>query len=149
MKSSKPIAGFAKMDTKTWTLVEYSHDELLKSLYWIWDGFDRAMMRMFLVYGTAESVLNHMLLDGEGVHVGVRKSEYLSGSKPILLAFAGNPEEKEGYDVYKCPLSEAPVFVHYFDEDECIKSTDLVQYQHEFFRLPNPYSKFIELWPQK
>ena len=167
MKSSKPTtqqitengdtAGFtvfkplgkAVLRNENHEIISYSHDELIKSLYWIWDAFDRAMMGMFLVYGTAESVINHMLLDGEGVHVGVRNAEYYSGSKPILIAFTGEPEKKEGFDIFKCPLSEAPVFVHYFDEAECIKSTDSVQYQNEYFKLPNPYSKFIELWPLK
>jgi hypothetical protein len=53
---------------------EYSHDELMKALYWAWDAFDRAQMGMFLVYDTAINAMNNGYQKGERVEVGTRLS---------------------------------------------------------------------------
>lgn len=100
-------------------------------------------MGMFLVYNTAEDVLQHKQLQGDGVHVGVRKMEWTTGSKPILDAFLNAPiEVTEKYSKYI--YEGVPVYIHIFDEDQCIKSTNQVMYENEYFMLPNTYKQFMD-----
>lgn len=119
------------------------HEKLLPALYWIWDGFDRAMMGMFPVYSTALSIISNKDLEGDGIHVGTRQLEWKSGSKPILDAFLGEPVDKSETFV-KYIHNDIPVFIHIFEDDPCIQSTNQVFYENEYFKLPNPYSRFIK-----
>lgn len=126
----------------------FTHAELLKALYWAWDAFDRATMGCFLVYTTAEMVLKKRMLEGNGVYVGTRRLEWESGSKSIFDSFAGEPNEKnEKYVTYI--VDGVPVFIYIFEDEQCIRSTDSVIYESEYFKLPNPYSEFIQLYPWK
>jgi hypothetical protein len=123
----------------------YSHDQLMKALYWIWDAFDRALINGFCVYETAESILGQKDMKGDAIRMGVRKLDWISGSKPIFDAFVGSPVvEEEKYCVYH--YENIPVVVHIFEEDECIRSVNTVMYKREYFKLPNPYSRFLELY---
>lgn len=71
--------------------------------------------------------------------------EWESGAKRIFDAFAGHPdEENEDFCMYM-HKGLIPVYVYIYDDSEYIKSLDTVVYEHEHFKIPNPYSKFIEL----
>lgn len=144
MKSSK---GFIPKDLEfrgtPVVLKGFSHDKLLPALYWIWDGFDRALMGMFLVYKTADDVRSKLLLEGDSIHVGVRQLEWDSGSRPILDDYLGKPVEITK-DWAKYMFENVPIYVHIFEDDPCIVETDTVLYEQENFCLPNTYEQFIE-----
>ena len=122
----------------------------MKALYWTWDAFDRSLMGMFLVYDTAADVLQNKQIQGDRITVGVRGNEWRSGSTPILKAFMGEPlEETEKYAKFKNPFNDVPVYVYIFPEDPCVTSTASVLYEQEYFKLPNTYRRFIEVFGAK
>lgn len=126
----------------------FSSDKLLNALFWVWDGFDRALINCFFVYDTAECILQNKDLEGDGVHVGVRKLEWgdnesRAGSRPIFEAFAGEPITKTD-KVWTYDYLGIPVFVHIFEEDPCILQTNQILYRNEYLKLPNPYKRFLE-----
>ena len=128
----------------------FAYDKLLQALYWIWDAFDRANMGMFLVYGTAESVFENKLPDGNKITVGVRLNEWNSGSTPILKAFTGEPlEVTEKYVRFKNPFNNVPIYLYIFKDDPCIINTQEILYEREYFKVPNTYKRFIEVFGDK
>ena len=117
----------------------------MNALYWMWDAFDRCMINFFLIYKTAEDVLAKRLLDGDGVYIGVRDVDWISGSKPIFTDFVGQPVEKtDKYELYM--FGNVPVYLYIFPDDICIRNPQTVLYERENFNLPNPYCQFIELY---
>ena len=129
---------------------EYTYDQLLQALYWIWDGFDRALMPMFLVYDTAESVLGKRLPEGNTIFVGVRNNEWTAGARTILYNFTGDPIEKTPtHEVFKNPFNGVLINVYRFNDDPCILNTQTVMYEREYFQLPNTYEQFIERFGQR
>lgn len=126
------------------TKPQFTHPQLLSALYYMWDAFDRALMPMFLCYDTAKSVINKGQLSGESIHVGVRENDWRSGSRAIVDAFAPIYEERLGYNLYY--FKDIPIYLHILPEAHCIKSTNIVLYQQEYFRLPNPYNEFEKLF---
>lgn len=86
------------------------------------------------------------MLEGDGLYIGVRKLEWNSGAKGIFDAFVGEPEEKtEKYHKYM--HGSIPVYIYLFDDSDCVRSTDQVLYENEYFKLPNTYQDFINLHP--
>lgn len=125
----------------------FPHDKLMQALYWIWDAFDRSAMGMFLVYGTAQSCMKNTDMIGDRITVGVRKNEWFSGSKPILMAFTGEPIELGvNYVVFKNPFNTVPVYVYIYSEDESIVSTGQILYENEYFKVPNTYERFVKVF---
>lgn len=121
------------------------HDKLLTVLYWIWDAFDRALMNMFLIGPTHDQVKAQKDLSGRHIYCGIRKLEWRSGGRRIFDVFAGAPDEETNEKaVYK--NSDVTVEVYFFDDDICISTTDQVLYRNENFRMPSPYSRFIEVF---
>jgi hypothetical protein len=117
----------------------------MKALYWAWDGFDRCAINFLVIYDTAESVMKRKDLKGDGVYIGVRKLDWEGTSRRVFDAFAGAPnevtEERETYLV-----DGIPVYIYSFDEDLCLRNPDIVLYEKENFNVPNPYSRFLELY---
>lgn len=122
----------------------FTHNQLLKALYWAHDLFDRANMAFFLVYNTAEDVLQKKQLEGDNVQVGVRLLEWNSGAKVIIDTFA-QPTSKDT-DTATFVYEGVPVVVHVYTDDPCITSPDTVIYHAEYFKLPNPYKRFMEVF---
>lgn len=136
MKSSK---------IKEVEVITLSHEQLMKGMYWAWDAFDRCLMNFFLVYKTAEDVLQKKQLSGDRVTIGVRKNDWISGSKGIFDSFAGYPEEKT--DAYeKFMVDGVPVYIYIFGDDACVRNPQTMLYERENFNLPNPYSQFLEVY---
>ena len=128
----------------------HTHDQLLNALFWVWDGFDRALINCFFVYETAECILQNKDLEGNGVHVGVRKLEWgnkdsRAGSRPIFEAFAGEAISKQD-TLWTYEYLSIPVYIHIFEEDFCIRETNQILYRNEYLKLPNPYKRFMELY---
>lgn len=129
---------------------KFTHDELLSALMWVWDSFDRAGMTMLAIFDTAKQIVSQSDLSGDGIDVGVRRLEWISGGKPILEGFL------EHYNIsYK--LSEdgklatydhngVPIRVHILEDNECLSNYDTIVYRMEHFKIPNPYEKFEELY---
>ena len=131
LKSSEYLAfcrycGKSVKSEKEWSEVHSEHsnyvftpDQLLNALFWVYDGFDRALINCFFVYSTAESILQNKDLEGDGVHIGVRKMEWgevesRAGSRPIFEAFAGEPISKDN-KLWKYDYLGVPVFIHVFE----------------------------------
>lgn len=133
----------------------YPPDKLMQALFWIWDAFERTNMGMFLVYETAECVLQNKDMTGDKITVGVRDLEWISGSTTILKAFTGNPveisinTEENRFEVFKSPFNEVPVYVYIFKAHPCITNTNQVFYRNEYFMLPNTYKEFINTYGSK
>lgn len=122
---------------------EFTNDELMQALYWLWDGFDRALINFFLIYKTANAVIQRQLLHGDAIFVGVRDVDYKSGSWPIFKDFAGEPIEKsDNHETYL--YNNVPVYIFIFPDDACTRNLNPVLYQMENFNLPNPYEEFQE-----
>lgn len=146
-KSEVPLYPIDPVVIKDAFDIDFPFDKLMQALYWVWDAFERSSVGMFLVYGTAEVVLQNKLMEGDRITVGVRGNEWRSGSIPILKAFTGEPvETTEKYVVFKNPLNDVPVYVYIFHEDPCILNTQDVLYEREYFKLPNTYKQFIEVF---
>lgn len=141
MRSSE--AGFTQLYIEHQS---FSHSTLIQSLYWIWDAFDRALIKMFVVGPTHESIKNNNDLSGDTIHVGVRRLEWESGSRSVFNAFAGAPEE-ENKELAKYNHNGIIVLVHVYEDDPSINTLDSKMYFGENFNLPTPYSRFQKyLW---
>ena len=102
-------------------------------------------MPMFLIYDSAEWVINKKLPEGDTIYIGVRNNEWNAGARTVLYNFTGDPIEKTPtHEVFKNPFNGALVCVYRFNDDPCIINTAQVLYEHEYFQLPNTYQQFIE-----
>lgn len=124
---------------------QYSHDQLLQALYWIFDAFERSNMNFFLIYSTAESVLEQKDLEGDKITVGVRDMIWASGARQIFETYVQYVEKVDNKLTYTAD-NGVPVEVTVFRDDECIMSPDVKMYHSEAFHLPNPYSRFLEVY---
>lgn len=125
-------------------LQEFSSQQLLDALYWIWDAFERSNVPFFLVFQTAEDAIKQHDLTGDRVEIGVRRMEWVSGGKRIIDAFVMPLSEGKDEAIYE--YRGVPVIVHVYDDSDCVVQTDMVRYRYEEFKIPNPYSKFKELY---
>ncbi len=123
-------------------LEKLSHENLLKALYWAFDIFERAAMPFFLVYSTAESVFGKKELEGDSVHVGVRINEWTSGMRRVQDSYRVIGDNTFEFT----SLEGVPITLHVFEDDHCIRATDSQVYYNEIFQLPNPYSRFLEVY---
>lgn len=128
---------------------KYTHDELRAALYWAWDAFDRAGILMLCIGKTGEQVKHNDPLSGDGIDLGVRKLEWISGAKPVLDAFLEHNDikiETKGNMVIYDYLG-IPVRIRVLDpDDDCLFNADTVVYEVETFRIPSPYERFQELY---
>lgn len=130
-------------------IISYPHEKLLESLYWIYDVFERSNMNFFLVYSTAEKVLQKRQLEGDKVEIGVRRLEWENGSRDLFDTYM----QDEGIEAvfeddrvfYRSP-NGIPLIIYLFDDHICVRSLDQVPYENEYFQMPNPYSQFMEVF---
>lgn len=134
-----------KINPEAVVISDYSHDQLLQALYWIFDAFERPAMPFFVIGDTAKSVLEHKELTGDKITVGVRDMIWLSGAKSIFDTYI-QPKEVDGDKYTYIADNGVPVEVHVFKDDVCISSPDSKMYYNEVFQLPNPYSRFEEVY---
>lgn len=124
----------------------FSNDQLMKALYYAWDAFDRCLMQWFLVGDTAEQAIKQVDLRGDGIDIGVRKMEWVSGTERIFSAWMGEPTEAT--DTLKTYYHEGvPIRLHIYEpDDDCIIATDNFMYRNEQFSVPNPMQRFKEVY---
>lgn len=124
--------------------------DLEDALMWIWDAFERSAMPFFLIHQTYEDAKNDRPLTGDHVEIGVRYNEWTSGPRRILNAFTLPIEENDMVAEYRFGgvdnNKSIPVIVRIYPDHECIIATDQIRYRYEEFQIPNPYSKFKELY---
>ncbi len=128
---------------------KFDHDELRSALYWAWDAFDRAGILFFCIFKTGEQVRHNDPLSGDGLDLGVRKLEWVSGAKPVLDAFLDHNDIKidDQGDIVTYDYLGVPVRMHILDpDDDCLFNADTVVYEVEHFRIPNPYERFEQLY---
>jgi len=118
---------------------------LLNALYWIFDAFERSNMTFFLTYSTAESVLEQKDLEGDKITVGIRDMIWQSGARQIFDTYVQYKDKEDNKLTYIAD-NGVPVELTIFSDDECIMSPDTKMYHSEAFQLPNPYSRFLEVY---
>lgn len=119
-----------------------THESLLKSLYWVYDFMDRALIDFFVVGKTADAVKNTKELYGDKLTVAVRKSAWESGSRRIADSFATPLTETPEVVTYE--YEGVPITLYVLEDNDAISSLDQKIYHSEFFKLPNPYELFVE-----
>lgn len=124
---------------------ELTHDQLIRTLYVIWDGFKRSYMDFFLLRQTAKDALAGKQLTGGHIDIGVRKNEWVSGNKPILDIFFENEHVKvvkDNTEIYEGIYQDVPFTIHLFSENECLSSLIPFNYEHERWLVPNRFEHF-------
>lgn len=124
---------------------DLGHEELIRTLYFLWDGFQRSYMDMFLLRDTAKQALAGKQLSGDHVDIGVRKNEWISGNRPILDIFFDNEhvtKVKDNEEIYEGIYQEVPFTIHLFSENECLASLIPLNYEHERWLVPNRFEYF-------
>ncbi len=127
----------------------YSHEQLLIALYWIYDVFERANMNFFVIDDTARAIRRQGNLYGSQVTIGTRLLEWVSGSKTLIDTYLQDESidttEEPDKVTYIAP-NGVPIVLHIFNGDETITSLDQIPYEHEYFQIPNPFERFEELY---
>lgn len=121
------------------------HERLLKALYWVWDAFDRSMVDFFLINQTYKDARKNKDLSGDKLEIGIRRMEWVGGGRRLLDTFMGLPLE-ETPTVARYEYEGVPVLLHIYDDSDCITALDSLVYAREIFKIPNPYSKFEEIY---
>lgn len=127
--------------------LQFTHEQLLEALYWIFDVFENASIGFVLAYSTAESVLQGKQLEGNKIELGVRKAEWDSGSKALFDTYMQDELIEPIIDGNKYTYithNGVPIVIYILDEDESIMSPDTRRYENEYFKMPNPYSRFMD-----
>lgn len=121
----------------------FSHEELLKALYFIHDLFSRPNLPFFLLEDTAESVVENRPLKGECITVGIRDVDFQERPLSIMEAFF--VADRIGKDYIRYTYENVPIMVRVMkDEQGIFTNTDYKIYNHESFRVPNPFGTYWE-----
>lgn len=123
----------------------YTHEQLRDALYWAQLLFERASIGMVLIKDTGLAVHKMRDLTGDGIHVAARKLEWESSSRGVIDSMAQYAEWTDELVTYVAE-NGVPVFVHVLHDDYCISSPDTKLYEHENFKLPNPFERFEEVY---
>ncbi len=116
------------------------HEALLKTLYWVHDFMDRALINFYVVGDTAKAVRENTDLSGDRIQVAVRKNEWESGARRIADAFA--TPLKDNIQSLEYEYDGVPVILHVLEDSTTLTSFDTKIYRSEHFKLPNPYEQF-------
>ena len=121
----------------------YSHDELLRALYMFDDMMDRAQIPYFLLEDTAEQVQKGQLLEGSALHVGVMKKDLTRFGLEVLDLLKFEKSDNARTTVFE--FNGVSVLMRKFKRaNSTFLNPDVVFYQHEFFRIPNPFDYYLK-----
>lgn len=126
---------------------KYNHEQLMNALYAMWDAFDRSLITFFLVGKTAEACSKNLGLAGDKVEIGLRRSEYESGSWRIFTEFMKPVSETHEFLVFQ--HEGVPITCRLFDDDTYFDYPAPYYWQYESFNLPNPYKDYVEKYETK
>ena len=138
-------------DSDTKPVVEeksLTHAQLLAALYWCYDSFSRVPILFFPIFDTAKQIMKNDELSGTHLDIGVRELEWYSGGKSILDAFIDHfmiPTESTG-NIVTYKVDGVPIRIHILKDDVCLTQCDTVLYEHEDFKIPNPYERFEKIY---
>ena len=119
----------------------FTHEQLLAALYFILDHFSRSNTPFFLTGDTARAVKDSRLLSGNKITVGIRKLDFQDRMMGILEAF--KTADEIGDKSIKYTYNDVPIEVQVIDDSsDLFTSLNQVMYQHDFFKLPNPFEKY-------
>lgn len=144
-ETNNQIVGETQQQIIQSTPKDIGHEELIRTLYFLWDGFKRSYMDFFLLRDTAKQALSGKQLSGDHIDVGVRKNEWVSGNKPILDIFFEHEhvtKVKENEEIYEGIYQEVPFTIHLFSENDCLSSLIPLNYEHERWLVPNRFEHF-------
>lgn len=123
---------------------EFTHEQLMRCLYFLYDAFHRAAVDFFLVKDTAKNALSKHMLDTK-IDVGVRRLEWSNDNKDMLFPFF----EQERVNIIKqddfrldCTYQDIPFTIHIYDDNPCIKYLVPIVYEYEGFLVPNQFDVF-------
>lgn len=135
---------------------KFTHDQLLQALYWVEDFMNRSLINFFVIGPTADSVKGQKHLTGDAIYIGVRRVEWESepaseeghpgipsGGRRLVDAVVPYAED-EGDIVYYYSSNDVPVILFVFEDEPTVTSLDQVNYEREFWKIPNPYQSFKE-----
>lgn len=127
----------------------FSHEELLETLYFFFDAFERSSITFLVAYTTLDQILKDLPLIGDKIELVVRKLEWQSGSKDLFMTYL----QDEGLHVTETEDQATCVFrngvkvvIYLLDDSDTITSPDTILYKNEYFKFPNPYDKFLEIY---
>lgn len=127
-------------------IINLPHEQLLKALFFFWDGFERSTMNFFLVKDTARQVIADDILTGDRLTLGIRKLEWNGGQQRIFKAFMEHerilPTRVENGLLFN--YFDTPVYLFIYEENPCLTALDIVFYENDTFNIPNPFSVFNE-----
>lgn len=124
---------------------KFTSEKLLAALYYAYDFMDRALINFCLVGTTADRVLKHMELDGDGIYIAVRRLEWEAGGRRIADAFA-LPLKDDGTIVHY-DFEGVPITLYVLEDSQTIQQPDVQMYHAEGFRIPSPYDQFLKDYP--
>ena len=125
---------------------QFTPEQLLEALYWIFDVMDRALITMCLVSTTADAVMKNIDLGGDGIKVAIRKLERDSGSWSIATTFA--PPVQDMGDIVKFQHTNGvPVTVYVLKDSVTLQQPNVILYRAEGFKVPSPYDQFLKEYP--
>lgn len=126
---------------------KFSHEQLMKALYYMFDAFDRANIKFFLTGKTAKACYENKGLSSDKVEIGIRKLEYVSGAWRVLTEFAKPVKEEE--EMIHFEHEGVPIECRLFDEDVFFNQAQPILWQYEGFNLPNPYEEYVKRYETK
>jgi hypothetical protein len=125
-----------------------THEQLLKALFFFWDGFERSTMNFFLVKDTARQVMADTQLSGDRLTLGIRKNEWVGGQDRIFKAFMEH--ERIPHAIiehgFKFNYMGVPVYLYIYDDNPCLDALDIVFYENDTFNIPNPFKEFCDTY---
>lgn len=119
----------------------FSHEKLMKALYFMYDLFSRANMPFFLLDETAKYARENKLMEGDHITCGIRAVDFQTRSLGILEAFQ-HADSIENNEI-RYTVEGVPVTVKIIKSSEpMFTNPDTFMYQYEFFSIPNPFSLY-------
>lgn len=115
---------------------QYTHEQLLKALYFAYDLFERAQIPFMLLGDTAKAAKDGYLLSGDGIYIGVKETDWHESNIRVIEACYMADIVERGKVTY---LHEGVPIYCSIIKDYNGYSYDQRMYQREFFNFPNPF----------
>jgi len=123
----------------------FTHEQLLKGLYFIFDAFKRCSINFFLVRETAHNAMTEHMLEGDHLDIGIRKLEWVNDQKELLFPFFEQEHVEivnDLPDIITCKWQDIPFTIHLYDDNLCTTALVPIVYEHEHWKIPNRFDLF-------
>ena len=128
---------------------QFTSEELLACLYFIFDAMERCGLDFFLIRQTAKDVQKGVFanLTGDHIDVGVRLNEWANDHKDLLFPFF-DQEHVETVSQLPNELTfkwkDVPFTIHLYTDNPCVTALVPIVFQNEDFKIPNRFDIFEE-----